>query len=78
MNSEDIEKAVEIAKEYKGTFDIISELDTELKKLEKKKNEVLEKLKDLEKREIELTTYLKDKYGEIDYNEILNYVISNT
>lgn len=78
MNIEDIKKAVAITKEYKETFDIINDLDLELKKLEEKKNLVLEKLKDIEQRELELTKQLKEKYGELDYNEILNYVMSNT
>lgn len=78
MDIEDIKKAVAITKEYKETFDIINDLDLELKKLEEKKNLVLEKLKDIEQRELELTKQLKEKYGELDYNEILNYVMSNT
>jgi len=78
MDVEDIKKAVEITKEYKETFDIIGDLDLELKKLEAKKNEVLEKLKDIEQRELEITKQLKEKYGELDYNEILNYVLNNT
>lgn len=78
MNIEDIKKAVAITKEYKETFDIINDLDLELKKLEEKKNLVLEKLKGIEQRELELTKQLKEKYGELDYNEILNYVMSNT
>lgn len=77
MDVEDIKKAVAITKEYKETFDIIGDLDIELKKLEEKKNMVLEKLKDIEQRELELTKQLKEKYGELDYNEILNYVVSN-
>lgn len=77
MDVEDIKKAVAITKEYKETFDIIGDLNIELKKLEKKKNLVLEKLKDIEQRELELTKQLKEKYGELDYNEILNYVVSN-
>lgn len=78
MDVEDIKKAVAITKEYKETFDIIGDLDLELKKLEEKKNLVLEKLKDVEQRELELTKQLKEKYGELDYNEILNYVMNNT
>lgn len=78
MDIEDIKKAVAITKEYKETFDIINDLDLELKKLEEKKNLVLEKLKDIEQRELELTKQLKEKYGELDYNEILNYVMNNT
>lgn len=78
MDIEDIKKAVAITKEYKETFDIINDIDLELKKLEEKKNLVLEKLKDIEQRELELTKQLKEKYGELDYNEILNYVMSNT
>lgn len=77
MDIEDIKKAVAITKEYKETFNVINDLDIELKKLEEKKNLVLEKLKDIEQRELELTKQLKEKYGELDYNEILNYVVSN-
>lgn len=78
MDAEDIKNVIKIVKEYKETYDSISVLDNELKKLEAKKNEVLEKLKDIEQRELEITTHLKNKYGEVDYNEILNYVLNNT
>lgn len=78
MDAEDIKNVIKIVKEYKETYDSISVLDNELKKLEVKKNEVLEKLKNIEQRELEITTHLKNKYGEVDYNEILNYVLNNT
>lgn len=78
MDAEDIKNVVNIVREYKETYDSIGVLDNELKRLEKKKNEVLEKLKDIEQRELEITTHLKNKYGEVDYNEILNYVLNNT
>ena len=78
MDAEDIKNVVNIVKEYKETYDSIGVLDNELKRLEKKKNEVLEKLKDIEQRELEITNQLKSKYGEVDYNEILNYVLNNT
>ena len=78
MDSEDIKNVVNIVKEYKETYDSIGVLDNELKGLEKKKNEILEKLKEIEQRELELTSQLKEKYGEVDYNEILNDVLNNT
>lgn len=78
MDAEDIKNVVNIVKEYKETYDSIGVLDNELKGLEKKKNEVFEKLKEIEQRELELTSQLKEKYGEVDYNEILNYVLNNT
>lgn len=78
MNIEDLQKAIPIIKEYNTICNNISVLDSELKKIEEKKNKLIKELKEVEQKEIKLVEFLKEKYGYVDYNEILQYVINNT
>lgn len=78
MEKKDLENILLIIKDYKETDVELVKLNDKLKEIKEKKDFLITKLDLLKKKEEELVHSLIQKYGELNYNEILSYVVSNT
>lgn len=78
MEKKDLENILLIIKDYKETDVELVKLNDKLKEIKEKKDFLIAKLDLLKKKEEELIHSLMQKYGEINYTEILDYVVNNT
>lgn len=78
MEKKDLENILIIIKDYKETDVELVKLNDKLKEIKEKKDFLITKLDLLKKKEEELVHSLIQKYGELNYNEILSYVVNNT
>lgn len=77
MTSDEIRTLNDIIREYRGIDEEMQTLGRQLSELTKRNRELQERLAKCKEREESFTGTLKERYGKVDYNELLGLIDRN-
>lgn len=77
MTKEEIAELNEIVSEYQDIDSCMADVSRQLAELNERNKLLMDRLEACKSREMRYTSALKEKYGKVDYNELLGLIDRN-